>query len=65
MDRSKTWEAHAAFCKAVDALQPAWAHLTRQQARKLQALVEELETLRDVMARRAGNEDAKALGGDR
>lgn len=58
MDRSTAWTAHAALCRSVDALNPAWPHLTTDEKAKLQRLVERIEFLRDTVSARAAREDA-------
>ena len=63
--RNPTWTAHAALCKAVDAVSSAWPHLTSAERTKLQAIVERIEALRDAVSARAGKEDTKARGGAR
>jgi hypothetical protein len=53
VERVGIWAAHSALCGAVDALTPVWAHLSTDEARELQAVVERLERLRDALCSRA------------
>lgn len=48
--QNETLTAHAALCRSIDAMTPAWASLTPKQTRRLQRIVDQIETLRDELA---------------
>lgn len=43
-------QAHAALCRSIDTLNPAWPALTLKQTRRLQRIVDQIEALRDELA---------------
>jgi hypothetical protein len=43
-------DAHGALCRSVDALNPAWEHLSYDLRTRLQRVVNEIESIRDHVA---------------